>query len=88
MRLLVKEGHVSGWDDPRMPTLRAQRRLGVTPEAVRAFAAQIGVSRTNRTVDIAVYENAVRDDLNHRAPRVMAVLEPLPVTLSGIWTRA
>jgi glutaminyl-tRNA synthetase len=84
LRLLVNEGHVSGWDDPRMPTLRAQRRLGVTPEAVRAFAAQIGVSRTNRTVDLAVYENAVRGDLNHRAPRVMAVLEPLPVTLSGL----
>lgn len=84
LRRLVQEGHVSGWDDPRMPTLRAQRRLGVTPEAVRAFASQIGVSRTNRTVDLAVYENAVRDDLNRRAPRVMAVLDPLPVTLRGV----
>ncbi|MFC4640435.1 glutamine--tRNA ligase/YqeY domain fusion protein [Deinococcus hohokamensis] len=84
LRRLVEEGRVSGWDDPRMPTLRAQRRLGVTPEAIRNFAAQIGVSRTNRTVDLSVYENAVRDDLNHRAPRVMAVLDPLPVTLSGL----
>lgn len=84
LRQLVQQGKVSGWDDPRMPTLRAQRRLGVTPEAVRAFARQIGVSRTNRTVDLAVYENAVRDDLNWRAPRVMAVLEPLRVTLTNL----
>ncbi|PTA68759.1 glutamine--tRNA ligase/YqeY domain fusion protein [Deinococcus arcticus] len=84
LRVLVEERAVSGWDDPRMPTLRAQRRLGVTPEAVRAFAAQIGVSRTNRTVDISVYENAVRDDLNHRAPRVMAVLDPVRLTLENV----
>ncbi|MCP2014357.1 glutaminyl-tRNA synthetase [Deinococcus sp. HSC-46F16] len=84
LRRLVQEGHVSGWDDPRMPTLRAQRRLGVTPEAVRAFAAQIGVSRTNRTVDISIYENAVRDDLNHRAPRAMAVLDPVRVVLTNL----
>ncbi|PNY82034.1 glutamine--tRNA ligase/YqeY domain fusion protein [Deinococcus koreensis] len=84
LRRLIAEGVVNGWDDPRMPTLRAQRRLGVTPEAVRNFAAQIGVSRTNRTVDIAVYENAVRDDLNHRSPRVMAVLDPLRVTLGNL----
>ncbi|QFP75620.1 glutamine--tRNA ligase/YqeY domain fusion protein [Deinococcus sp. AJ005] len=84
LRQLVNEGHVSGWDDPRMPTLRAQQRLGVTPEAVRAFASQIGVSRTNRTVDIAVYENAVRDDLNHKSPRVMAVLDPVRVTLGNL----
>jgi glutaminyl-tRNA synthetase len=84
LRRLVQEGHVSGWDDPRMPTLRAQRRLGVTPEAVRAFASQIGVSRTNRTVDISVYENAVRGDLNPRAPRVMAVTDPLRVVIGNI----
>lgn len=84
LRKLVEEGMVSGWDDPRMPTLRAQRRLGVTPEGMRAFAQQIGVSRTNRTVDLAVYENAIRDDLNSRAPRVMAVLEPLRVTISNL----
>ena len=84
LRRLIEGQHVTGWDDPRMPTLRAQRRLGVTPEAVRAFAAQIGVSRTNRTVDLAVYENAVREDLNHRAPRVMAVLDPIRVTVAGL----
>ncbi|MEF2280359.1 glutamine--tRNA ligase/YqeY domain fusion protein [Deinococcus sp. YIM 134068] len=84
LRQLVQGGVVSGWDDPRMPTLRAQRRLGVTPEAVRAFASGIGVSRTNRTVDIAVYENAVRDDLNHRAPRVMAVLDPVRVVIGNV----
>ncbi|WP_135229252.1 glutamine--tRNA ligase/YqeY domain fusion protein [Deinococcus fonticola] len=84
LRRLVQEGKVSGWDDPRMPTIRAQRRLGVTPEAIRHFASQIGVSRTNRTVDIAMYENAVRDDLNHRAPRVMAVLDPIKVTLTNL----
>ena len=84
LRRLVKEGHVSGWDDPRMPTLRAQRRLGVTPEAVRTFAAGIGVNKTNRTVDIAVYENAVRGDLNHRAPRVMAVLDPVRLVIENL----
>ncbi|WP_261663198.1 glutamine--tRNA ligase/YqeY domain fusion protein [Deinococcus sp. Marseille-Q6407] len=84
LRRLIEEGRVGGWDDPRMPTLRAQRRLGVTPEAVRTFAASIGVNRTNRTVDLAVYENAVRGDLNARAPRVMAVLEPLKVELTNL----
>ncbi|WP_425147564.1 glutamine--tRNA ligase/YqeY domain fusion protein [Deinococcus sp.] len=84
LRRLVQEGHVAGWDDPRMPTLRAQRRLGVTPEAVRTFAAGIGVNRTNRTVDLAVYENAVRSDLNRRAPRVMAVLEPLRLVIENL----
>lgn len=84
LRRLVQEGVVTGWDDPRMPTLRAQRRLGVTPEAVRAFAAGMGVNRTNRTVDIAVYENTVRGDLNFRAPRVMAVLDPLKVVIENL----
>ena len=84
LRRLVQEGHVAGWDDPRMPTLRAQRRLGVTPEAVKAFASGMGVNKTNRTVDIAVYENTVRGDLNHRAPRVMAVLEPLRVMIGNL----
>ena len=84
LRRLVQEGHVAGWDDPRMPTLRAQRRLGVTPQAIRTFAAGIGVNRTNRTVDLAVYENAVRNDLNPRAPRVMAVLEPLRLVIENL----
>jgi glutaminyl-tRNA synthetase len=84
LRRLVQEGHVAGWDDPRMPTLRAQRRLGVTPEAVKAFASGMGVNKTNRTVDIAVYENTVRGDLNWRAPRVMAVLDPLRVVIGNL----
>ncbi|AFZ68178.1 glutamine--tRNA ligase/YqeY domain fusion protein [Deinococcus peraridilitoris] len=84
LRKLVEGGHVSGWDDPRMPTIAALRRRGVTPEAVRRFAAGIGVSRTNRTVDIAVLEHAIRDDLNTRAPRVMAVLRPLRVVIENL----
>jgi glutaminyl-tRNA synthetase len=84
LRRLVQEGHVAGWDDPRMPTLRAQRRLGVTPEAVLTFASGMGVNRTNRTVDIAMYENAVRGDLNFRAPRVMAVLDPVKVIIENL----
>ncbi|MFL5356132.1 glutamine--tRNA ligase/YqeY domain fusion protein [Archangium sp.] len=84
LRRLVREGVVKGWDDPRMPTISAMRRRGVTPESVRAFASQIGVSRTNRTVDLAMFENAVRDDLNLRAPRVMAVMRPLKVVLQNL----
>jgi glutaminyl-tRNA synthetase len=84
LRRLVREGVVKGWDDPRMPTISAMRRRGVTPESVRAFASQIGVSRTNRTVDLALFENAVRDDLNVRAPRVMAVTRPLKVVIQNL----
>ncbi len=80
---LVNEHHVKGWDDPRMPTISGFRRRGVTPEALRAFASGISVSRTNRTVDIAVLENAIRDDLNLRSPRVMAVLKPLRVVIEN-----
>lgn len=80
---LVNEHHVTGWDDPRMPTISGFRRRGVTPEALRAFASGISVSRTNRTVDIAVLENAIRDDLNLRSPRVMAVLKPLRVVIEN-----
>jgi glutaminyl-tRNA synthetase len=81
---LVNEGHVDGWDDPRMPTLAGLRRRGVRPSAIRDFAARIGVSRTNRTVDIALLEHSVRDDLNTTAPRVMAVTDPLPVLLTNV----
>ena len=80
---LVDGAHVSGWDDPRMPTLAGLRRRGVTPEAIRDFASRIGTSRTNRTVDIALLEYAIRDDLNHKAPRIMGVLEPLKVVISN-----
>lgn len=80
---LVEGGHVSGWDDPRMPTLAGLRRRGVTPEAIRDFVGRIGISRTNRTVDIVLLEYAIRDDLNTKAPRVMAVLDPLKVVITN-----
>ena len=80
---LVRDGHVRGWDDPRMPTLSGMRRRGFTPEAIRAFAAKIGVSKYEGTIDVAVLENCVREDLNKRAPRVMAVLKPLRVVLTN-----
>ena len=78
---LVKEGHVSGWDDPRMPTLSGLRRRGYTPEALRLFCERIGVAKFNSTVDVVQLENALRDDLNKRAPRAMAVLDPLKVVV-------
>ena len=81
---LVNEGRVEGWDDPRMPTLAGLRRRGVRPGAIRDFAARIGVSRTNRTVDVALLEHSVRDDLNTSAQRVMAVTDPLPVVLTNV----
>jgi glutaminyl-tRNA synthetase len=80
---LVEEKHVSGWDDPRMPTLSGLRRRGCTPEAIRNFVAAVGVSRTNGIVDRAMFEHFVREDLNKRAPRVMAVLRPLKVVLDN-----
>jgi glutaminyl-tRNA synthetase len=80
---LVKEGHVSGWDDPRMPTLSGLRRRGYTPEALRLFCERIGVARFNSTVDLVQLENALRDDLNKRAPRAMAVLDPLELVLEN-----
>ena len=80
---LVKEGHVSGWDDPRMPTLVALRRRGVTPASIRDFANRVGVTKANSRTDLGLLEAAVRDDLNDKAPRVMAVLDPIPLTLAG-----
>ena len=80
---LVKEGHVSGWDDPRMPTLSGMRRRGYTPEAIRAFADTIGVSKANSLVDVELLEHVLRDDLNTRARRVMAVVEPLKVIIDN-----
>ncbi len=84
---LVQEGHVEGWDDPRMPTLAGLRRRGVRPQAIHDFTSRIGVSRTNRTVDIALLEHSIRDDLNTEAPRVMAVTDPLPVVLTNASAR-
>ncbi|MFN3333392.1 MAG: glutamine--tRNA ligase/YqeY domain fusion protein, partial [Caldilinea sp.] len=78
---LVEENHVAGWDDPRMPTIAGLRRRGYTPEGIRLFCKRIGVDKTNSRVQIEALENAIRDDLNARAPRVMAVLRPLKVTL-------
>jgi glutaminyl-tRNA synthetase len=80
---LVQEGHVSGWDDPRFWTLRGLRRRGYTPEAIRAFTDMIGVSKANATVDMAMLEHAIREDLNARTPRVMGVLEPLKVVIEN-----
>ncbi len=80
---LVREGHVAGWDDPRMPTICGLRRRGYTPEAIRSFCGTIGVTRYNGLTDMVVLENALRDDLNQRAPRRMAVLRPLKVVLTN-----
>jgi glutaminyl-tRNA synthetase len=80
---LVQEKHVAGWDDPRMPTLSGIRRRGYTPEALRNFCAAIGVSKTNGTLEFAMLEHFVREDLNKRAPRVMAVLRPLKVVIDN-----
>ena len=80
---LVEDGHVSGWDDPRMPTLAALRRRGYTPEAIRNFCERVGVAKRDITVDLALLEHCVREDLNQRAPRVMAVLHPLKVVIDN-----
>jgi glutaminyl-tRNA synthetase len=80
---LVQGKHVTGWDDARMPTLSGLRRRGYTPQAIRKFCAAIGVSKTNGTLDLAMLEHFVREDLNKRAPRVMAVLRPLKVVIDN-----
>jgi glutaminyl-tRNA synthetase len=80
---LVQEGRVRGWDDPRMPTLGGIRRRGYTPEAVRNFCGAIGVSKTNGSIELAMLEHFVREDLNRRSPRVMAVLRPLRVVIDN-----
>ena len=80
---LVQEGRVSGWDDPRMPTLCGIRRRGYTPEAIRNFCGAIGVSKTTGVIELAMLEHFVREDLNKRAPRVMAVLRPLKVVIDN-----
>ena len=80
---LVEQGYVAGWDDPRMPTVAGMRRRGYTPEAIRDFCAKIGVAKNDNLVDIALLEACVRDDLNERAPRAMAVLRPLRVVIDN-----
>jgi len=79
----VQEKRVSGWDDPRMPTLGGIRRRGYTPEAIRNFIASIGVSKTTGSIELAMLEHFVREDLNRRAARVMAVLRPLKVVIDN-----
>jgi glutaminyl-tRNA synthetase len=80
---LVQEKHVNGWDDPRMPTIAGMRRRGYTPDAIRAFCDRIGVAKRENVVDVALLEHAVREDLNRRAPRVMAVVDPLRVVIEN-----
>jgi glutaminyl-tRNA synthetase len=80
---LVREGRVSGWDDPRMPTISGLRRRGYTPEAIRNFCGAIGVSKTTGSIELAMLEHFVREDLNKRAPRAMAVLRPLKVVIDN-----
>ena len=80
---LVQQRYVSGWDDPRMPTIAGLRRRGYTPEAIRDFCGRIGVAKKENVIDVAQLENSVREDLNRRAPRVMAVLRPIKVVLTN-----
>jgi glutaminyl-tRNA synthetase len=80
---LVQQGYVEGWDDPRMPTLSGMRRRGYSPEAIRSFCSNTSVSKTNNTVQLSLLEHAIREDLNRRAPRVMAVLRPLKVVIDN-----
>jgi glutaminyl-tRNA synthetase len=80
---LVQGGYVSGWDDPRMPTISGLRRRGYTPEAIRNFCRRIGVAKYDGVVDIALLEHSIREDLNRRAPRVMGVLRPLRVVIDN-----
>jgi glutaminyl-tRNA synthetase len=80
---LVNEGHVSGWDDPRMPSLAGHRRRGVPPSAIRAFCERVGVAKNNSIVDVALFEHTVRDDLNAKAPRVLCVTQPLKVVINN-----
>lgn len=83
LRQLVEEGHVRGWDDPRMPTISGLRRRGYTPASIRDFCERIGVAKSNSLVDVAMLEHCVREDLNVNADRVMAVLNPLKVVLTN-----
>ncbi len=80
---LVKEGYVSGWDDPRMPTLSGLRRRGYTPESIRNFSERVGVAKRDAVTDVALLEHSIREDLNKKAPRVMAVLNPLKVVITN-----
>ncbi|MDE0087414.1 MAG: glutamine--tRNA ligase/YqeY domain fusion protein [Candidatus Poribacteria bacterium] len=83
LKVLVEEGHVDGWDDPRLPTLAGMRRRGYTPESIRDFCNRIGVSKADNLIEIGQLEYSIRGDLNKRAPRVMAVLNPIKVIIDN-----
>jgi glutaminyl-tRNA synthetase len=83
LKQLVDEGHVSGWDDPRMPTIAGLRRRGYTPASLRKFCDMVGVARADSTVDMAMLESAIRDDLNQNAPRAFCVLRPVKVVIEN-----
>jgi glutaminyl-tRNA synthetase len=83
LRQLVEAGNVRGWDDPRMPTVSGLRRRGYTPESIRTFTERIGVAKTDSTIEVALLEHCIREDLNRRAPRVMAVVHPLRVVIDN-----
>jgi glutaminyl-tRNA synthetase len=83
LRRLVEENYVDGWDDPRMPTIAGLRRRGVTPEAIADFQERVGVSRADSTADLALFEHCIRQDLENRAPRLMAVLDPVKVVITN-----
>lgn len=83
LRVLVEKGLVSGWDDPRMPTISGLRRRGYTPEAMRDFCERIGVAKNNSTVDVGLLEYCIREDLNTKAPRTMAARRPLKIVLDN-----
>ena len=83
LQLLVDQNHVSGWDDPRLPTLEGMRRRGYTPESIRRFCNTIGVSKKDSRIDMGLLESCLRDDLNEKTPRVMGVLKPLKVTIEN-----
>ena len=83
LKVLIEEGHVNGWDDPRLPTLAGMRRRGYTPESIRDFCNRIGVSKADNLIEIGQLEYSTRDDLNRRAPRVMAVLNPIKVIIDN-----
>jgi glutaminyl-tRNA synthetase len=83
LRRLVQEGYVNGWDDPRMPTLSGLRRRGYTPEGIRSFWEMAGVAKANSVVELAMLESAIRDDLNWRTPRAMAVLDPMKLVVTN-----
>ncbi len=83
LRALVEDGQVSGWDDPRMPTLCGLRRRGYTPKSIRTFCDRVGVAKVPNTIEYAFLEHCLREDLNETATRVMAVVKPVKLTMTN-----